>query len=824
VLRRADGAAARLEHKLREIGGLGLVALGLFLLVAVATFRYDYGGAGSGPGVANLCGFVGHRVARGSVYLFGSAAFVLYSCISVWGIFVLLRRSVVGWVSKSVGLLVLTVALSVLLGHLRTLEESIGPSRPMGWAGLVGHSVAPLLGQALGNFGTYLAIALILSISALLATDFAFYPILAALLRKERPGPATRGRKTLLGSAFAGIRAVGGWIARRRAGVAGEPEVVRGSLAPARPAAERPIVLQPASARTGEAKAEKGADPKPEPPAASRLAGENGGAKKAPIPEKREGAKGGSASAAPRPRKPDLATLPFPFKSRFVLPSLDLLDAPARARASLDAEIAANAGTIEQALTSFRIEARVVAAEEGPVVTFYELELASGVKVSSLASLADDLAIKLKAGSVRVVAPIPGKSTVGLEVPNSVRRIVRLRELIEFDPDRARSAALPLFLARDISGRTVVDDLAGMPHLLVAGATGSGKSVCVNGIILSLLLTRTPEECRFILIDPKMVELQAFRGIPHLLCPVVTNMRKAPGILDWACGQMDERYDLLSRTGVKHITDYNALGEKELRARLVDGFDPEKTPARLPYVVIVVDELADLMLIAAKEVETSITRLAQKSRAVGIHLVLATQRPSTNVITGLIKANLPTRVAFQVAAKVDSRVVLDANGAEKLLGQGDMLYSPPRASILVRAQGAFVTDGEVRRVTAFLADQGGPEFSPELVQVPAGGGPPQAGLEDEEEFEGPDPLYDDAVRVVIDSQRGSASLLQRALAIGYTRASRLIDRMGEDGVVGKFVGSKAREVLLTVEEWEARRRDAGAAPAPAPVTEGEAPK
>ncbi|MGH7150515.1 MAG: DNA translocase FtsK, partial [Planctomycetota bacterium] len=584
-------------------------------------------------------------------------------------------------------------------------------------------------------------------------------------------------------------------------------------------------MLQPAAARTGEAKAEKAPDPKPGTPSDSRVAGENGAERRAPGPEKREGARSGSApERAPRPRKVDPATLPFPFKSRFVLPSLDLLDAPARARASLDAEIAANAGTIEQALTSFRIEARVVAAEEGPVVTFYELELASGVKVSSLASLADDLAIKLKAGSVRVVAPIPGKSTVGLEVPNSVRRIVRLRELIEGDPDRIRSAALPLFLARDISGRTVVDDLAAMPHLLVAGATGSGKSVCVNGIILSLLFTRTPEECRFILIDPKMVELQVFRGIPHLLCPVVTNMRKAPGILDWACGQMDERYDLLSRTGVKHITDYNALGEKELRARLGEGFDPEKTPARLPYVVIVVDELADLMLIAAKEVETSITRLAQKSRAVGIHLVLATQRPSTNVITGLIKANLPTRVAFQVAAKVDSRVVLDGNGAEKLLGQGDMLYSPPRASILVRAQGAFVSDGEVRRITAFLADQGGPEFSPELVQVPAGGGPPQAGLEDEEEFEGPDPLYDDAVRVVIESQRGSASLLQRALAIGYTRASRLIDRMGEDGVVGKFVGSKAREVLLTVEEWEARRRDGGAAAAPAPVAEGEAPE
>jgi S-DNA-T family DNA segregation ATPase FtsK/SpoIIIE len=691
----------------------------------------------------------------------------------------------------------------------------------MGWAGIVGHAIAPVLGQALGNFGTYLSIALILAVSALLATDFAFYPILAVLLGREGTSLGIRGRerRSLLAAAVAPVRALAGRIAGARA-------QGRSSDAKTETPPGRALVLSPASARTTGPRTERAGETKSPTPAGARPGEEGSGARRESGPGKAEPAAIRAASVPERPprtRKPDPATLPFPFKSRFVLPSLDLLDTPARARASLDEEIAANAGTIEQALASFRIEARVVAAEEGPVVTFYELALASGVKVSSLASLADDLAIKLKAGSVRVVAPIPGKSTVGLEVPNSVRRIVRLRELLESDPDRVRTAALPLFLARDISGRTVVDDLAAMPHLLVAGATGSGKSVCVNAIILSVLMTRTPEECRFILIDPKMVELQAFRGLPHLLCPVVTNMRKAPGILDWACVQMDERYDFLSRAGVKHITDWNALGEKELRARLGEGFDPEKSPVRLPYVVIVVDELADLMLVAAKEVETSITRLAQKSRAVGIHLVLATQRPSTNVITGLIKANLPTRVAFQVAAKVDSRVVLDGNGAEKLLGQGDMLYSPPRASSLLRAQGAFVSDAEVRRVTAFLADQGGPEFSPELVQVPAGGGPLQAGTAgEEEEFEGPDPLFDEAVRVVLESQRGSASLLQRALAIGYTRASRLIDRMGEEGIVGKFVGSKAREVLFSPEEWEARRREGGtgaAAPAPAPESE-----
>jgi S-DNA-T family DNA segregation ATPase FtsK/SpoIIIE len=781
ALRRADAAAGRLEGALRRFGGLTVFAAAIYLLVAVLTFHHDYPGPPREPGrLVNVCGFVGHRVARGSIFLFGSASIAFYGLLAVWGGLAFLRRTFVGWLSKSIGIVAFTVALSLLLAHLRDQDASASFRRPMGWAGFVGHTLEPHLALGLGEFGTVLVVGLALAISSFLATDGVVLPF----LRKRR---AARGSPEPL-LRFRPLE----WAARVVASLR-RPRRRRplAAPAPASSAALAPAVLTPAPPKVAP-------PPPPQLPPADPVIRTNA----PPKPSER----------TPRPRPPDRATRPLPFgKTRFQLPAVDLLDRQQGPRASLEREIKENATTIEQALASFRLEAKVVAAEEGPAVTMYELELAAGTKLSRLASLADDLAISLKAGAVRVVAPIPGRSTVGLEVPNSVRQVVRLRELLEAETGRRELSALPLFLGRDLGGKTLVEDLAQMPHLLIAGATGSGKSVCINSLILSLLMTRSPEECRLILIDPKMVELQAFRGIPHLLCSVVTNMRRAPGILDWACRKMDARYDLLSRSGVKHITSYNALGEKELRARLAEDFDPEESPVRLPYIVIVVDELADLMFLAAREVEASITRLAQKSRAVGIHLILATQRPSTNVITGLIKANLPTRVAFQVAAKVDSRVVLDANGAEKLLGGGDMLYTPPRVSTMTRAQGTYVSDAEIRRVVQYLAEQSPPEYAPELVQLRGdeGGGRP---AEEEEEFEGPDPLFEDAVRVVVESQRGSASLLQRALSIGYTRASRLIDRMGEEGIVGRFVGSKAREVLLSPEDL-ARRRGGGGAQA-----------
>ena len=467
--------------------------------------------------------------------------------------------------------------------------------------------------------------------------------------------------------------------------------------------------------------------------------------------------------------------------------------------------IAENAEILAETLRDFKVEAEVVAHCRGPVVTMFELDLAAGVKVNRIHNLAEDLAVALKAPSVRVVSPIPGKSTIGVEVPNPVRDDVRLGSLIHSQVFERNPGYLPLFLGMDVAGNPIIEDLTSMPHLLIAGATGAGKSVCINAILLSLLLTRTPEQVRLILIDPKQVELAFFAKVPHLMSPVVTEMKKALGVLEWLVDQMEQRYALFHTMEVRNIASYNEMGPARIRERKVEiGIDPDEEldglgiPDHLPYVVIVVDELADLMMVAGKDIEMLVTRLAQKSRAVGIHIVLATQRPSTDVITGLIKANMPCRLSFQVASKIDSRVVLDQNGAEKLLGRGDMLYLPPRTSHLARAQCTFVSDGEVKRVVKFLAAQVTQQFEPSLTRTQTG-----PVLQSEER----DPLYDEAVRVILGEQRGSASLLQRALGIGYTRGSRIMDQMHKEGLVGSYKGSKAREVLMTLEEYEGLHDD-----------------
>ncbi|MGQ0612635.1 MAG: DNA translocase FtsK [Planctomycetaceae bacterium] len=463
----------------------------------------------------------------------------------------------------------------------------------------------------------------------------------------------------------------------------------------------------------------------------------------------------------------------------------------------LERTIKENGAILEKALASFKVEAVVVGYTRGPVITMYELALKEGTKLSQIVNLSDDLAIALKAESVRVVAPIPGKSTVGVEVPNALRDDVRLHGLLAERSTAVEKMAVPLFLGRNASGVAMIDDLAGMPHLLIAGATGSGKSVCINSIILSVLLTRRPEEVKLILIDPKQVELAFFREVPHLLTAVVTDVRRAAQALDWVVSEMEDRYWIFARFGVRNITAYNRLGARKVR-QLAKEHDigEEKAPERMPYLVVVVDELADLIMTGRKEVEQAVTRLAQKSRAVGIHTVLATQRPSTDVITGLIKANMPCRTAFKVTSKVDSRVVLDQNGAEKLLGRGDMLFLPPRSFNLMRCQGTYVADAEVKKVVDYLKQTVAPPELRELFVRPET-------LDDRDPRE-VDDLFDSACRIVIESRRGSASLLQRALGIGYTRASRLVDLMRSQGIIGEFKNAQAAEVLLTLEEYESR--------------------
>jgi len=501
-------------------------------------------------------------------------------------------------------------------------------------------------------------------------------------------------------------------------------------------------------------------------------------------------------------RKPAPEPLPIPRRrgrDKTPLPGLELLETSEPVDVvGLERSIKKNAEVLERALSSFRIETRVVGYTRGPVITMYELALKEGTKLATVVNRADDLAIALKAESVRIVAPIPGKNTIGVEVPNPIRDEVNMRGLLEEVSVRSlNKKAIPIIFGRDAAGVPMIEDLAKMPHLLIAGATGSGKSVCINTLILSVLMTRRVDEVRLILIDPKQVELAFFKDIPHLLTPVVTDPRKAAQTLDWIVTEMEDRYRIFALFGVRNIAAYNALGAKTVREFAAEhDVAEESAPDFMPYLVVVVDELADLIMTGKKEVEQAITRLAQKSRAVGIHSVLATQRPSTDVITGLIKANMPSRASFKVTSKIDSRVVLDQSGAEKLLGMGDMLFLPPRSFHLVRAQGCYASDDEIRAVVNFLKENGPKQQLRELII--------RRETLDERDPREVDDLFDSACRIVIEQRRGSASLLQRALSIGYTRASRLIDLMRGQGIIGDFKNAQAAEVLMDLEEFEAK--------------------
>ncbi|MFA5251380.1 MAG: DNA translocase FtsK 4TM domain-containing protein [Phycisphaerae bacterium] len=499
----------------------------------------------------------------------------------------------------------------------------------------------------------------------------------------------------------------------------------------------------------------------------------------------------------PQVRKPVKPYVPTSYDD-YKLPPMELLSEPEHTFASIQEKvIKSKASALEKLLTEFNINAHVVAADTGPVITMFELELAAGVKVSQISNLANDIARALGVGAVRVVAPLPGKHTIGIEVPNSEKEKVRIKDLMQLSGDRPADMEIPLFLGKDSSGEALVSDLTSMPHLLIAGTTGSGKSVCINSIIAGILLTKRPDEVKMILIDPKMVEMTAFNTIPHLMSPIVIETQRAVQILEWATIKMDERYALFAEARVKNIAEYNHLGAEEINKRFMpdSAEEEEKIAKKLPYIVIIIDELADLMMTAAKEIEAYIVRLAQKSRAVGIHIVLATQRPQATVVTGLIKSNMPARIGFRVAARLDSRIVLDQNGAEALLGQGDMLFLKPGSSELVRAQGTFMDDAEIQRIVKYLKEVAEPQFHPELTEL---------GRIDTSEM-ARDELFDEAVRIILESHRGSVSLLQRKLSIGYARASRIIEMMAGAGILGEYKGSQAREVLMTLKDYEKLR-------------------
>jgi S-DNA-T family DNA segregation ATPase FtsK/SpoIIIE len=494
-----------------------------------------------------------------------------------------------------------------------------------------------------------------------------------------------------------------------------------------------------------------------------------------------ESAGGEEAEEAGTPAPPR-APAAKPRKS-YRTPPLNLLNRPQGGSRTGGSDYKETARKLEATLESFGVRAKVLDVARGPAVTRYELQPDVGVKVSRIVSLTDDIALALAAKDIRMEAPIPGKSAIGIEVPNAEVSIVTLREVLETPAFQEAPGKLTIAFGRDISGQPIVGNLARMPHLLVAGATGSGKSVCINGIITSLLYKAKPDEVKFLMIDPKMVELNVYNGIPHLLAPVVTDPRRASLALKKIVVEMEKRYELFSKTSTRNIEGYNQL------MRAADNPD-----GVLPYIVVIVDELADLMMVAAGDVEDSICRLAQMARAAGIHLIIATQRPSVDVITGLIKANIPSRIAFGVSSQVDSRTILDMAGAEKLLGRGDMLFLPMGSSKPIRVQGAFLSDAEVEAVVGYVRGQAEAVYDEDLV--------PEVDDAAEEADETLDELYDQAVQIVLEAKQASVSLLQRRMRIGYTRAARLIDSMEARGIVGPYEGSKPREVLMSLEQYQ----------------------
>jgi S-DNA-T family DNA segregation ATPase FtsK/SpoIIIE len=510
-----------------------------------------------------------------------------------------------------------------------------------------------------------------------------------------------------------------------------------------------------------------------------------------------------------KPEEPKKAkvVLPQTFDENYEFPPVKLLKEQAKpAAGNSDEEHRHNAETLLRILGEFGVEVSLGEIHVGPVITRYEVVPAPGVRVEKIAGLDKNIALGMRAQSVRILAPIPGKAAVGVEVPNLHPTPVGMRELLESEDWASAKAELPIALGRDVSGKPLISDLAKMPHLMIAGATGSGKSVCINSIVTSILYSKSPKDVRLIMVDPKVVELKVFNSLPHMFIPVVTEPKKVPAALKWLLGEMEQRYQIFAKANVRNIVGFNtrkkdakppADAQSALQGLDPLGGDEFEIPAHLPYIVAIIDELADLMILAPAEIETSIARLAQLARAAGIHLIIATQRPSVNVITGVIKANLPSRIAFQVASQVDSRTILDTKGAETLIGRGDMLFSPPGTSRLVRAQGAFVGDEEVHDIVEFLKRNGPPQYAQAVQQQID-----RASSEDDEEEEADDgdlgsdeDLYVKALDVLKSTRRASTSMLQRRLRIGYNRAARIMEMMEEKGIVGPENGSSPREII-----------------------------
>jgi len=749
-----------------EFVGVALFAAALIWLVSLASYEPSdpvwFFSTGSHAAPLNFAGRIGAFLAELSFQLFGYASYLIPAIFVVTGWNYFWCRSVDAVGTKAAGAGLLFGGSSALLSlAFGTLDVSGKSFRAGGYAG---DWLARELSDYLNRTGSLIVIVTLIVLAVIMSTQFSFGRLFGAVLKAT--GQAAR----------LALRSFAEWREGRR-----------------REQQRREVIAK---------HTRKGAVPVVEtkPVAGISAAAPSATADKAPPTRPADPAYGSQKSfAPPRPPKVTLPPVTLPLdlepaakapaerrKGEYTLPPAALLDAAKTERKIDERELMDGARLLEEKCREFAVEGSVAQIHPGPVVTTFEFKPDAGVKYSKVTGLADDLCLAMRAESV-LIDRIPGKSTVGIQIPNATREQISLRELLESEAYRRSTSKLTIALGKTIHGEPYMADLAVMPHLLIAGSTGSGKSVGINGMLTSILYRSTPDDVRMIMIDPKRLELGMYEDIPHLLTPVVVDPKQASNALRWAVREMEERYKTLAAEGVRNIEQYN----RNIHQAIADKHTPKEggPPKPLPFIVVVIDELADLMMVASNEVEESIARLAQMARAVGIHLILATQRPSVDVITGLIKANLPSRISFRVQSKIDSRTILDSNGAEQLLGRGDMLFMPPASSRFVRIHGPYISEQESARLASFLRKQGKPTYNEAITAEEKTAGP------DGVEFD-KDELYDEAARIVVQSGQASISYLQRRLRIGFSRAARLVDMMEMDGLVSAAAGGKAREVLV----------------------------
>lgn len=816
------------KERINEIWGILFLLLGLFTLASLVFFyKEDLSFYTSHPAspVRNVTGLTGAYLAFGLILSFGVSSLLIPGLFLLWAGCFFLQRVPERKFFKFAGLCIALFATSTLVAIYADADQRLEQ------AGAVGYIAGTHLLRYFGGLGSTILAGSCLMLSLILATDFLLYPLFKRVLdRFVKIFQALARAVVAVGAAILSVGKIFSFGKKKE-----DADEVRTEKPPVMTKMQKGASVFDSKLFKGLPKNEKEEESKnvfpdvplkvkqyrpdlpegteadkkdkskkidePDPAAVEalkKMAAESMAEVARNKPAKADGPSGASDASKVKSGnieegvKHSEGVVGTVIPENYKFPPLDLLKRPVKGAAPQD-NLAANSKILEDTLGEFGIEVKVMEVEQGPVITRYELLPAPGVKVNSIAAVADDIALALKAPSVRLIIPIPGKSAVGVEVPNTVASLVSVRELIESAAFQKKQQ-LPLALGKDTSGKTLIADLAAMPHILIAGTTGSGKTVCVNSIIIGLLYACSPADLKFVMVDPKMVELAVYNKLPHMLAPVVTDVKKAAMTLNWVVTEMENRYKLLAKVGLRNIQGFNSrpISEEDKKQILeAQAAGSENViPIHLPYIVVIIDELADLMMVAQDKVEGAIARLAQLSRAVGIHLILATQRPSVDVITGVIKANFPARISFKVASKVDSRTVIDASGADKLIGKGDMLFIQPGDSKPVRGQASLIVDEEINAVVKFVSEQAQPHYHKEIMAT-------QEGKKEGNGAGEKDELYDEAVAVVLETGQASTSNLQRRLRLGYTRAARIIDQMEAEGVVGPAQGAKPREIFIS---------------------------